>query len=403
MRYTGGMDEGFGKDLDAWLDASAGGRYEVERTLKDASGEKTEVVYRRDGPAGSRVGPFVRKRFSQDAGRGAAYQQILDAQVAGVRLAHQPTIYECTYADDTLSVVMEYVRGRTLREVAQAGEYGRELFVRVAPALCDAVEELHKLPGQPIIHRDVKPSNVMLADDGRLVLIDLGIARAYREGARRDTERYGTPGYAPPEQYGFGQTSEASDVYAIGMTLAFCLTGEDPAPELREKGFDDPRIPRALRPMLVRATQFDPTQRYGSARELGDAVSAALGAPTVPGAAAQRTQRSKRSVLDGRVPVALGRVWNTVVLAAWAVIAAALVYGIPYPVESVAQWPVWLRITTYVFAFAVPLTAIAYALLDRRRLPRLPVRHDTLAGLAIGVLSLMIALFIYMAYKKSMM
>ncbi|MDO4798016.1 MAG: serine/threonine-protein kinase [Coriobacteriales bacterium] len=394
------MDENFSYDLDAWLDAVADDRYEVERTLKDAAGEKTEVVYRCDGPGGTRVGPFVRKRFAQDAGRGVAYQQILDAQVSGVRLLHQPTIYECACGDDTLSAVMEFVRGRTLREVAEAGEYGRELFVRVAPALCDAVDELHRLPSQPIIHRDVKPSNVMLADDGRLVLIDLGIARAYREGAQHDTERYGTPGYAPPEQFGFGQTSEASDVYAIGMTLAFCLTGEDPAPALRETGFDDPRIPPALRPLLVRATQFDPAQRYGSARELGNAVSVALGASDVPDTANPTAVRT--SVLDGRVPAVVGRVWNVVVLAVWALFAAALANGITHPVEGVSAWPMWVRVVTYVFAFVGPLSAIAYALMDRRRLPRLPVRHDALASLGLGALSLIVAMLIYLIYSMAM-
>ena len=89
--------------------------------------------------------------------------------------------------------------------------------------------------GAPVIHRDLKPSNVMVVGGKNglprsFVLIDLGIARTWREGAEADTTRLGTRSYAPPEQFGFGQTSVRSDVYALGAVLWFCLTGEDPAP-----------------------------------------------------------------------------------------------------------------------------------------------------------------------------
>ncbi len=85
----------------------------------------------------------------------------------------------------------------------------------------------------PVIHRDLKPSNIIVSganytpDTGMtfssLVIIDLGIARVWREGADADTVKFGTRPYAPPEQYGFGQTSVRSDVYALGALLFFCL------------------------------------------------------------------------------------------------------------------------------------------------------------------------------------
>lgn len=88
-----------------------------------------------------------------------------------------------------------------------------------------------------MIHRDLKPSNIIVTganytpDDGltfsSLVIIDLGIARVWRDGADADTVKFGTRPYAPPEQYGFGQTSVRSDVYALGALLFFCLTGVD--------------------------------------------------------------------------------------------------------------------------------------------------------------------------------
>lgn len=89
----------------------------------------------------------------------------------------------------------------------------------------------------PVIHRDLKPSNIIVsgvryaADAGMtfssLVIIDLGIARVWRDGADADTVKFGTRSYAPPEQFGFGQTSVRSDIYALGALLFFCLTGTD--------------------------------------------------------------------------------------------------------------------------------------------------------------------------------
>jgi serine/threonine protein kinase len=145
----------------------------------------------------------------------------------------------------------------------------------MAPALCNALIELHGAMDAPIIHRDVKPSNVVVVPTG-VVLIDLGIARSWHEDAERDTTRFGTPGYAPPEQYGFGQTGVTGDIYAAGMTIAFCCTGQDPTATLREEGFTDPRIPAMLRPILVKATQLDPAARYQSAIEMKEAIRLAI-------------------------------------------------------------------------------------------------------------------------------
>ena len=300
------MSDEFSSQLEQWLNSTAD-RYDVAQTIKESPAEKTQVVYRRNDK-GERIGPFVRKVFAGGEHRGLAYERILRAQTSGHRLTHQPFVYECEHTGNTLEVVMEYIHGNTLFDAvdkfmpaaqeapgttrnetsfdavdkfaAKAPEApgttsNETLFRSVAIPLCEAVSELHETFESPIIHRDIKPSNVMLAN-GQVFLIDLGIARTWRKDAPRDTVRYGTPGYAPPEQFGYGQTSVRSDVYALGMTLAFCLLGEDPTSELRESGFADPRIPATLRPALARATQFDPNARYASARELASDVLLAL-------------------------------------------------------------------------------------------------------------------------------
>ena len=290
-------------DADA---ASAPDPYRVDRVLKESAGEVTQLVWFR-GIGGAELGPFVRKLISPDSGLGGAYREVFEAQRAGRRFRHLPRIVEChetpgadapgadapgaraagggaasvgaaggVIVPGMLTVVMERVPGPTLREVVEgASASQRELLAnRLVPALCDAVTELHESFRPPIIHRDLTPGNVICpeADPTTPVLIDLGIARSWRAGASADTVRFGTRAYAPPEQFGFGQTDVRSDVYALGMLAFFCLTGRDPEPADREAGFAVPGVPPAWRAIIVRAAAFDPAERFGSAHELAAAV-----------------------------------------------------------------------------------------------------------------------------------
>ncbi len=149
--------------------------------------------------------------------------------------------------------------------------------------VCDAVATLHE---QGIVHRDVSPRNVILSPRGA-VLIDLGIARAYVEGAPRDTTRLGTWGFASPEQYGFAQTDGRSDVYSIGCLLGYMLTGVTPDAEGYAAALADSAVVRPeLRRIVEKACSFEPSERYQSAGALRAAVLQA-----VPDAAA--TSESK--------------------------------------------------------------------------------------------------------------
>src|SRR6266481_4705406 len=123
-------------------------------------------------------------------------------------------------------LVMEYVEGRNLEEeLAVRGEPLPEgLVIDIARQLCDVLVYLHGL-APPIIYRDMKPSNVMLNSNGRVVLVDFGIARLFK-AARKGT-MIGTLGFAPPEQYQ-GLVDPRSDIYSLGATLHYVLTGRDP-------------------------------------------------------------------------------------------------------------------------------------------------------------------------------
>src|SRR5437868_12207788 len=125
-------------------------------------------------------------------------------------------------------LVMDFIEGRTLAEVfAKEGTIPgvngargvSEARARIwARQVCDVLTYLHN-QNPPVIFRDIKPSNLIRRPDDQICLVDFGIARHVRKGAPSDTTVLGSPGYAPPEQYGQSQTDQRSDIYALGATL----------------------------------------------------------------------------------------------------------------------------------------------------------------------------------------
>lgn len=275
-------DADLSSELDGFLEAAArSDSWRVERTLKSSPFETTELVRFR-GASGGELGPFIRKRIDCSAGVGRAYERLWDAQRSGVILHGVPRLVECLRSGDELSVVTEFIEGKTLGELVRDEGASERLATGIMPALCDAVFELHTLLDPPLIHRDLKPSNVIVRSDGRPFVIDFGIARAWDGEADADTVRFGTRAYAPPEQFGFGQTDARSDVYALGKLVLFCATGGEgtgPADEadLRRRGLSAP-----LSEVIARATAFDPARRFSGARALGRALRECAAAGGVP-------------------------------------------------------------------------------------------------------------------------
>lgn len=261
--------------------------YRVDEVLRASPHETTERVFF-VGANGSETGPFIRKFIHLDSGLGGAYERIYEAQRAGRRFAHLPQIHECYMRDDQMVVVMEYVQGETLQELVYREDPSMDLALSVFGNICDAVSELHEGFRPAIIHRDLKPSNIILSGSN-VTIIDFGIAREYKATADADTMQFGTRAYAPPEQFGFGQTTVRSDVYALGMILYFCLTEKIPDANVRTIGFDDPRIPPAMKAVLLQATAFDPEHRFANARALKAAFEHAVNNPEQSGPVAAGT------------------------------------------------------------------------------------------------------------------
>jgi serine/threonine protein kinase len=175
-------------------------------------------------------------------------------------------------------LVMEYIDGQTLEDLLerQASPFPERRVLRWAEQLCDVLEYLHS-QHPPIIFRDMKPGNIMLTHQGHIKLIDFGIARFFRPTTNGpDTQLLGTPGYAPPEQYGTAQTDERSDIYSLGMTLFHLLTNS-----LSEKGFGvkakdirmiNPQVSPSVARALEKATALEPEMRYQDATTFRSAL-----------------------------------------------------------------------------------------------------------------------------------
>lgn len=163
-----------------------------------------------------------------------------------------------------LCVVREYVEGEPLSEWARERRLSVPQITGLAAQLCDVLSALHGHT-PPVIHRDIKPENVIVKPDGSIALIDFDLSRPYREEGGGDTVYFGTRGYAPPEQYGFGQTDARSDIYALGVLLRWLLTGS-------EKDNPNVSIDPRLQRVIDRCTAFSPKERFRDAGEVRRAL-----------------------------------------------------------------------------------------------------------------------------------
>ncbi|MGN0413918.1 MAG: serine/threonine-protein kinase [Agathobacter sp.] len=122
-------------------------------------------------------------------------------------------------------VLREYIDGVSLNQFAKDNRLTEEQMVDIAIELAKIMKMLHR--SQPtIIHRDIKPQNIIVRKDGGLALIDFGISRVFKKDGTQDTHFCGTAAFAPPEQYGFMQTDIRSDIYSFGMVLSWMITGK---------------------------------------------------------------------------------------------------------------------------------------------------------------------------------
>lgn len=180
-------------------------------------------------------------------------------RLQAIRCDNLPEIYDVIELDNGQIVLEEYIEGITAAQVMEIGKYRYNGVRKVLLGVCDALTVLHD---QGIVHRDVKPENVMIENSGRVVLIDLNASRVESD-ANKDTVIMGTVGYAPPEQLGLSQTDARTDIYATGVLYNVMLTGQHPSVTIASG-----RAGRIVR----KCTAVNPDERYQTADALRSAL-----------------------------------------------------------------------------------------------------------------------------------
>lgn len=207
------------------------------------------------------------------------HQRLLTEADILKRLHHPnlPDIVDIIENEETFLLVMDYIEGRQLESIVQ--EYGpqkEETVVNWGKQLCDVLSYLHS-QNPPIIYRDMKPANVMVQKDGKVVLIDFGTAREFKESQAEDTLCLGTCGYAAPEQYkGQGQSDIRTDIYCLGVTLYYLLTGHNPICkpyEIYPIRYWNTNLSSGLEMIILKCTRKNPSKRYQSCEELQQELS----------------------------------------------------------------------------------------------------------------------------------
>lgn len=157
----------------------------------------------------------------------SVYKYIMDNPIQNM-----PKIIDMYQSENNLIIIEEYIQGKTLLEIINEELLAHQRAISIARQVCNIAMRLHCLEN-PIIHRDIKPSNVIIDLNDTVYLLDINVAKWYKEGEVEDTQLLGTQYYAAPEQlgYGFSASSDKSDIYAIGMLLNVMVTGRLPKEE----------------------------------------------------------------------------------------------------------------------------------------------------------------------------
>lgn len=169
-------------------------------------------------------------------------------------------VYAGEYKNEKMScVVRTHSPGQSLDQWVLDNPVTKQKALSIILQLCEILHYLHS-QSPAIIHRDIKPQNVIIDEEGKITLIDFGISRTYNEAAQADTLCFGTKHYAAPEQYGYSQTDGRSDIFSLGVLLCWLLTGSVDTPHAANH-IADTRLQRVVK----KCTAFSPEDRYQNA------------------------------------------------------------------------------------------------------------------------------------------
>lgn len=220
-----------------WLEETLREQFDLVKVLKD--NEKTKIVQLRHKILKRDI---IERQFTGDD---SVYRALL-------KISHPnlPEIYEVQKIATKSIVLEEFINGVTVADILENGLYTEKGVKTIVSSLCDALGILHE---KRIIHRDVKPENVMITNDGVVKLIDFDAAKFYKPYRSEDTRVIGTVGYAAPEQFGISQSDGRTDIFALGVLMNVMLTGEHPSKKLYQG---------KLTKIIIKCTQIEPGKRY---------------------------------------------------------------------------------------------------------------------------------------------
>lgn len=275
--------------------------------------------------------------------------------------------------EDVTVVIEEYIAGKTLAKILeQEGKLSEHSVKRVVGQICDGLFFLHK---HNIIHRDINPNNIMIADDGCAKIIDFDISRSVKKHSCADTAVLGTVGYAAPEQFGFSQSDERTDIYAVGVLANVMLTGKLPSDRIYEGRLGD---------VIKKAVSIDAKARYKSIISFKHAF---LNRPD------ENTPLPMRALRT--VPGFRTWVW-------WKMLLAVIFYGTYCPLSVVfVTWSksfgmAMVTVVAEVFMFAVPFLLMTNISGVRKRLSRNPAAAFAEAA-AVSAVSFVLGACIFLA------
>lgn len=246
----------------------------------------------------------IRKTIIQNFEREANILAMLDHPAI-------PKIFD-TYTSDTRSyLILELIKGENLESIISSTPdfFPLENVLRWAVEICDVLEYLHKHKPLPIIFRDLKPSNIMVNDQGKIVLIDFGIARPFQVGSKGTM--IGTEGYSSPEQYR-GDASVRTDIYSLGATLHHIISRNDPRNEAPFSFSDrlicdfNPDVPKEIEAVINKALHYDPDSRHASIKEFRSAIVSAAATAKID----LETYSSEATSTSNRFKPTLDTVWS---------------------------------------------------------------------------------------------
>ncbi len=220
--------------------------FQLEKILRNSEKGTVEVVLHKKSGL-----HFVVRRFT---GTAEIYRKLIK-----VKSPYLPQILEEAEQDGKVLILEEYVAGDPLDQVMEGTILTSGETKKIILDVCRGLYTLHSLN---IVHRDVKPSNIILRGD-KAILLDFDASRTVKTDQTADTVVLGTTGYAPPEQYGISQTDPRADIYALGITMNQMLTGEHPSVTMAAGRFGY---------IITKCINVDPNKRYRNMKSLMEAL-----------------------------------------------------------------------------------------------------------------------------------